>query len=192
MKAIKRIYPLTVFLALSLFSQASNAIIITSYEGYFDDGSKLVVDLKGYDYGVGSYYASPIYWDEQPHPPIEGFETFIYPSWQLQQSIGNKRIKLGSGASPYFDGLYFNVAEDYSVSMASFLYKYELPDLVISSESGVDTSYTGYSTEFSGGFFKTYRSPYEVNEPGSLALIFFGMAGLICARLRRKSECHFA
>jgi len=52
MKPINRAHLFSALLLLALFSPLSKAVIITSYTGLFDDGSKLVVDLKGYDYGA--------------------------------------------------------------------------------------------------------------------------------------------
>ncbi len=187
MKTINRVYPLTAFLVMILFSQASNAIVITSYTGFWEDGSKIVVDLKGYDYGAGSHYASQtIFFSDAP--PIENFDTFFYPSWHFQKVTG---IFPPGGSiiegDFYGDGLYFTVDEYYGVSMSSFQYNF-------SAESSQFTSmhiylYQDlYTSGFSGGFFKTYTSPYQVDEPGTLALIIIGIAGLGWARQRRKTQ----
>tara|TARA_R110001592_G_scaffold283291_3_gene551220 strand:+ start:577 stop:1155 length:579 start_codon:yes stop_codon:yes gene_type:complete len=192
MKLINRGYPLAAFLTLILFSQVSNAIIITSYTGFFEDGSKLVVDLKGYDYGTGSYYSSPVAWNEQPHPPIEGFDTFFYPSSAFQDIGGigiNSGEEIGNivSASPNFTGLHFTVDEYSGVSMTNLSYVFSTPDWSLSNTWGINTFYTGYHTDFSGGFFKTSISPYPVDGPGSLALMIIGIAGLGWARQRRKA-----
>jgi hypothetical protein len=179
MKPINRIYPLSAFLALILFSQVSNAIIITSYTALYEDGSKLVVDLKGYDYGIGSYYASPTDWDEAGLS-IEGFNSFLYPSLESGLAPG----KLGGLVES--NGLHFKVDEYYGVSMTAFRYIDIVPDFVLSN-FGLFVGPRGeYKTEFSGGFFKTAISPYPVGEPGSLALMIIGVAGLGWARLLRK------
>ena len=173
-----RIYLLTAFLVLILFSQVSNAIIITNYTAFYEDGSKLVVDLKGYDYGKGSYYAAPNGWDERTFPPVEGFDTFFYPSWSLQK-ITNGIIKPGRiGRNSYTtDGLYFNIDEYYGVAMTSFLYLFAAESWAIVN-NGINIPYLNYYTEFSGGFFKTAISPYPVSGPGSLALMIIRIAGL--------------
>jgi len=182
MKTINWIYPLTAFLVMILFSQASNAIIITSYTALYEDGSKLVVDLKGYDYGKGSYSASPIYWNEPPFPPLESFDTFFYPSWTIQ----NIAPELGPGRiGGLGDRLNLEVDTNYGVSMTSFEYIF----FGISSsinDNGVYL-YETYSTPFSGGYFKTYVSPYQIYEPRSLALMIIGIVGLVWARQYRKT-----
>ncbi len=83
MKIKNWIFPFMACLAMILFSQTSYAIIINSYTALYEDGSKLVVDLKGYDYGRGSYYAAPFDVNETGFPPVEGFDTFLYPSTDM-------------------------------------------------------------------------------------------------------------
>lgn len=189
MKFITRPCLLAAFLVSILFTQAAQAIIIDSYTAFFQDGSQLVVDLKKYDYGIGSYHASPTAWNEPPFPPVEGFDTFFYPSLALQE-FGITPGLIGS----LFEnaGLYFKVDEHYGVSMTSFSYGFQLPDWGISNV-GIGVQYFDYFTEFTGGFFKTYTSPYQVTStyqvsgPGSLALLVIGLAGLGWVRRFRKA-----
>lgn len=186
MKSINWTYLLTAFLAMVSFSQASNAIIITDYTAFYEDGSKLVIDLKGYDYGEGSYYASSTTWNESPHPPVEGFDAFFYPSWQLQHFLG-----FGGSAKleeTFFldDGLYFEVDKYYGVSMTSFMYLFFWEDWGISNNS-IFFFYDNYHTKFSGGFFRTSTSPYPVDGPGSLALMIIGIASMGWVRQHRKA-----
>jgi hypothetical protein len=192
MRTINWTYPLTAFLVMILFSQASHAIIITNYTALYEDGSRLTVDLKGYDYGEGSYFVPPTTWSPEPNlPAIEGFEAFLYPSWPFQQA-SNGDVKPGVIDSFDFSvGLYFKVDKNYGVSMTSFGYVFAEQTSTITSTAiifplGIDGCNCDYFTEFSGGFFKTYISPYQVDEPGSLALIIIGITGLAWARQRRK------
>jgi hypothetical protein len=180
-----RMYSFAAFLVMILFSQVSNAIIITNYTAFYEDGSQLVVDLKGYDYGVGSYNASSIPWNESSFPPVEGFDTILYPSIQLQKLLGDSRVpwKIGSLIG---SGLWFEVDDYFGVSMTSFLYVFQLPDWGFGN-NGLSVQYFDYYTKFTGGFFRTYTSPYQVSEPGIMALMLIGMAGLGWARRRRKA-----
>lgn len=182
MKSVNRAHLFSALLLLTLFSPLSNAVIITSYTGLFQDGSKLVVDLKDYDYGEGSYFASPTSWPEEP--AIEGFDTFFYPSSSLQQQFGFEPRKIGQIFPER--GLYFTVDNHDSASMTDFVYLFQLPDWSIES-SGIHVQYYDYHVEFSGGFFETYPPSVEVNEPGNLALIIIGFATLAWARKRRNT-----
>jgi|SRR5690554_586611 len=188
MKFMNQACLLTAFLAMALFSQASNAIIITTYTALYEDGSKLVVDLKGYDYGEGSYFASSSAWDEGGLPPVESFGTFFHPSLALQQQFGFQPGVIGSSFSS--SGLNFKVDENFGVSMTDFVYMFQLPDWSIAS-NGIHIQHYDYPyyhhVDFSGGFFKTYTSPYQVNESGSLPLIITGLAGLAWARKRKNA-----
>ncbi|MFL1406583.1 hypothetical protein ACJO2E_14705 [Marinobacter sp. M1N3S26] len=188
MDFMNRAFAVTAFLVLVLVSQPSNAIIIDNYTAFFDDGSKLVVDLKGYDYGKGSYWASPIAWDESGHPPVERFDTFFYPSLALQEA-SRGIARSGVVESAIISGLYFAVDDYYGVSMTEFGYTFSAPDWSI-SDGGVHISYFDHYVGFSGGFFETHISPYPVSGPGSLALLAAGLAGLVWARrfsVRKKS-----
>lgn len=185
-----RIYLLSTFLVMILFSQVSNAIIVSSYTALFDDGSRLVVDLKGYDYGKGSYYAPPINWN--PHndpsnelPYTESFDTYFYPSSSLKDAA-YWDIEPGTIEDIYSfgEGLHFKVDENNSVSMTSLKYLFSHPDWSI-SDSLINLYYDDYNTNFSGGFFKTFISPSKVGEPGILIIMVIGMAGLVLARQRR-------
>lgn len=163
-----------------LFSQTSNATIINSYTALYEDGSKLVVDLKGYDYGEGSYYAAPWALNESNHPSVEGFETIYYPFPDSKLGTTDKPGDTTNG-----DGLYFTVDEFGGVSMNDFYYSRSTPDYTL-SDFGLYVSYIDYETMFLGGFFDTAVSPYPVDEGGSLMLMVIGLAGLRVARLRRK------
>jgi len=190
---------LAVFLVSIFFTHAAHAIIIDSYTAHFQDGSQLVVDLKSYDYGAGSYYASPTAWNEPPFPPVEGFETFFYPSLALQQ-LGITPGLIGDSFGGF--GLDFVVNELFGVSMTSFAYLAQAPDWTV-GDYGIHVQYYDYHTEFSGGFFKTRTSPYnlasagttasdiapvyQVDGPQSLALMMIGMAGLLWVRRFRKA-----
>jgi len=189
MKIINRPCLLTAFLVSILFTPAANAIIIDSYTAFFQDGSQLVVDLNSYDYGKGSYHASPTAWNEPPFPPVEGFETFFYPSLALQQ-LGISSEFIGDSFGGF--GLDFMVDEYYGVAMTSFAYLFQAPDWTI-GDYGIYVQYYDYHTEFSGGFFRTSTSPYriastfQVDGPGSLALLFIGITGLGWARRFRNT-----
>jgi len=179
MKPINRAHLFSALLLLALFSPLSKAVIITSYTGLFDDGSKLVVDLKGYDYGAGSYFASPTSWPEDPS--IEAFDTFFYPSLYLQQQFGFGAGKIGQAFPER--GLNFAVDQNHSASMTDFDYLFQLPEWSIES-SGIHVQSFDHHVGFSGGFFETYSPSFKVGEPGNLALIIIGFAGLAWARKR--------
>lgn len=183
MVRISRIYPITAFWMLILFSPFSNAIIINNYTALYEDGSKLVVDLKGYDYGQGLYDAPSVSWDEGG-VYTEGFDTFFYPSIAFQNAI--PWIDGGKVESSYYDGLRFEVDSNYMVSMLSISYIFSVPDWGI-TDGGIGANYSDYTADFSGGFFQTYIPPYEVGEPEGLALIIIGIASLGWARRFRKS-----
>ncbi len=182
---------LATFLVSIFFTQAVNAIIIDSYTAHFQDGSQLLVNLKSYDYGVGSYHASPTAWNEPPFPPVEGFDTYFYPSLALQD-LGITPGYIGDSFGGF--GLDFMIDELFGVSMVSFAYLFQAPDWTI-GDYGVHVQYYDYHTEFSGGFFKTRTSPYQsaslyevdVDAPGSLALMIIGLAGLAWIRRFRKT-----
>jgi hypothetical protein len=182
MKSINGAHLFSALLLLIFFSPISKAVIITNYTGLFDDGSKLVVDLKGYDYGEGSYFASPTSWSETP--TIEGFDTFFYPSWSLQQEFGFEAGKIDQIFPDR--GLYFTVDKNHSPSMTDFDYLFQLPDWSIES-NGIHVQYHDHHVGFSGGFFETYPPSYQVDEPGNLALMMIGFAGLAWARKRRST-----
>ncbi|XKH00797.1 hypothetical protein LG325_11980 [Marinobacter nauticus] len=182
MKSINRAHLFPTLLLLGLFSPLSKAVIITSYTGLFDDGSKLVVDLKGYDYEEGSHFASPSSWPEDPS--IEEFDTFFYPSWSLQQQFGFEAGKIGQSFPER--GLYFSVDQNHSASMTDFAYLFQLPDWSIES-SGIHVQYHDHHVGFSGGFFETYPPSFKVDEPGNVALMIIGFAGLAWARKRRNT-----
>lgn len=189
MKLIKRTYLFAAFVTAILFSQASSAIIITSYTAFYEDGSTLVVNLKNYDYGEGSYFASSSAWNEPPFPPVEDFDTVFHPSLSLQQQFGFQSGAIGSSFSD--SGLLFKVDESYGVSMINFNYMFQLPDWSIGN-GGIHVQHYDfpyhYHLSFSGGFFKTYTSPYQVDESGNLALMMIGISGLIWARRRRNAQ----
>jgi hypothetical protein len=181
MKFIKPLYQLTTFLILIVFSQFSNAIIITNYTALYEDGSKLVVNLKNYDYGEGSYFASPTAWNEIGSPPIESFATFFYPSGPLQ-AVSSGYFKPAFIESPYIgDGLYFTVDDYDGVSMTNLRYLFGAVSSGIVTES-IDLPDDLYHTKFSGGFFNTELSPYQVDGPNSLALLIIGITGLVFTR----------
>lgn len=185
MKFINRAYLLLTSLTLILFSPISNAIIISSYTAFFEDGSRVVVDLKGYDYGEGAYHALPLDFYGGT-TPAEGFDAFLYASVPLQEaglgSIGSEQI-----GSDSYEGLHFEVDEYNDVTMTSFFYAYWGLSSSI-SDKGIHLYEDIYFTEFSGGLFKTYDPPSQVDETGILALLIVGVAGLGLARQRRKAN----
>jgi len=147
MKFITRPCLLAAFLVSILFTQAAQAIIIDSYTAFFQDGSQLVVDLKKYDYGIGSYHASPTAWNEPPFPPVEGFDTFFYPSLALQQ-LGITPGLIGDSFGGF--GLDFMVDEYYGVSMTSFAYLFQAPDWTIGDYGIRKSRASGYRTSRPG------------------------------------------
>ncbi|PCM43107.1 hypothetical protein [Marinobacter sp. ANT_B65] len=188
MKLMNRAGPLAVFFALILFSQVSDAIIISSYTALYKDGSKLVVDLKEHDYGEGAYYASSTSWNEPPHPPVQGFDAYFYPSAHLQNTLPGVFSGPGKLSETLHldNGLYFEVDKYSGASMTSFLYLFFAEDWGLSNNS-IFFAYGNYDVEFSDGFFETYMSPYQLDGPGSLALMIIGIAGLGWVRLYRQA-----
>ncbi|SFR42530.1 hypothetical protein SAMN05216203_0190 [Marinobacter daqiaonensis] len=174
-----------IFLVLALVPSVSSAIIINSFTGSFSDGSRIYIDLKGYDFGKGEFYAPPNAWSEiddpSDYPYIEPFDTYFYSSSLMRSEV--PWAPFGKITSAHFgDGLYFEIDNYYSVHMTELFYLFSAPDWSISS-SGVGFYYEQYVTGFMGGYFDTSISPYPVTETTNLMLL---ISGIFAIWLRRR------
>lgn len=173
-------------LFLFFVSPCANALILNSYTANFSDGSRLVIDLKGHDYGQGEHYAPPNAWveadDPSDYPYIEPFDTFYYSS-VFQRQIA-PWIPFGKITSGNFgDGLYFEVDKFNGVDMIDLSYIFMAPDWTL-SDNGVNLFYEDYDAEFMGGYFDISITPYPVQGPAVLMLLLLGVISLVLGRYR--------